>query len=54
MKFGFDSTSGLIEKMFENNGHINVNSPGSGADNHWGQIIFRKINYFFLIGDFPI
>ena len=28
--------------MFENNGHINVNSPGVGADNP------LRVNYFSL------
>ena len=51
------------EKMFENNGHIHVYSPGAGADNPLGSNSFHKhtIKYpvnlvisckFFQINDF--
>ena len=30
--------------MIENNGYVHVYSPGAGADNPWGQIVF--INSF--------
>ena len=33
MKFGIDWPRGYREKMFENNGYINVYRPGTGADN---------------------
>ena len=32
------------KKMFENNGHIHVYSPGTGADNSLRSIFFRNIN----------
>ena len=32
IKFGFDWLSVSEKKMFENNGHIHVYSPGAGAD----------------------
>ena len=31
------------KKMFENNGHIHVYSPGAGADNHLGSKSFSKM-----------
>ena len=33
---------GISEKMFENNGHIHVYSPGAGAYNPIGPILFLK------------
>ena len=30
------------KKMFENNGHIHVYSPGAGADNPLASIFFKK------------
>ena len=33
-----------VSEMFENNGNVNVYSPGEGADNPLGQIFFKNIN----------
>ena len=33
-------------KMFENNSHIHVYSPGAGADNPWGSNLFQKCIFF--------
>ena len=40
MKFGLIGQAVSEEKMFENNGHMHVLSPGAGADNSLG--------YFFV------
>ena len=40
MKLGFDWPSGL-ENIFENGGHIDVYSPGAGADNPLRSISFH-------------
>ena len=37
--FGFDCKA-VSEKMFDNNSYIHVYSPGTGADNPLGQILF--------------
>ena len=34
------------KKVFENNGHIHVNSPGTGADKHLGSKYFQKCKSF--------
>ena len=34
--------------MLENNGHINVYSPGTGADNPLGSIFFQNINLLLI------
>ena len=40
IKFGFDRLAVFDKKIFDNNGHIFVYSPGTVADNPLGQIDF--------------
>ena len=40
IKFGFDLAVS-VEKTFKNGGHIQVYSPGAGADNPLGSIFFH-------------
>ena len=37
-----------VEKMFENDGHINVYSPGAGEDNPLGSNIF-SLTYLITV-----
>ena len=30
----------VLEKMFENDSHLHLYSPGAGTDNPWGQNVF--------------
>ena len=50
MKFGILILVGQAvseKKIFENNGHMHVYSPGAGADNHLGLIYFHYQYYSF-------
>ena len=58
IKFGFDWPSVSEKKMFENNGHIHVYSPGTRADSPLGsffpQIYIFSVNLVICCKFFPI